>query len=163
MNFCFRFLLSTPFDLWFESSPPRGIDPDTFKSTLVCSMFKKWFIHYFTRFVFVVFFKKNVANCWTIHNASSGLELLYQIGNSHELKLTFHSSSVELLFFSLRTKRRQSSQVDCFEMLPNYTNLRLFRVGIRPMWEDEANRAGGRWWDFKPGRLELLTLVLKIF
>jgi hypothetical protein len=34
---------------------------------------------------------------------------------------------------------------DCFFMLPNYTNLRLFRAGIKPMWEDEANRTGGRW------------------
>jgi hypothetical protein len=30
----FFLVLQTPCDLWFESSPPRGIDRETFKSTL---------------------------------------------------------------------------------------------------------------------------------
>jgi len=28
---------------------------------------------------------------------------------------------------------------------PDYANLRLFKKGIRPMWEDPANENGGRW------------------
>ena len=82
------FVLDTPYDLWFESSPPRGIDPATFQSTL-------------------------------------------------QVVGTFTTLQAVWNFFIKLS--------DCFFMLPNYTNLRLFRAGIKPMWEDEANRTGGRW------------------
>eukprot|EP00013_Stygamoeba_regulata_P023573 CAMPEP_0177665892 /NCGR_PEP_ID=MMETSP0447-20121125/21294_1 /TAXON_ID=0 /ORGANISM="Stygamoeba regulata, Strain BSH-02190019" /LENGTH=695 /DNA_ID=CAMNT_0019172011 /DNA_START=190 /DNA_END=2277 /DNA_ORIENTATION=- len=29
--------------------------------------------------------------------------------------------------------------------LPNYSNLRLFKKGVKPMWEDEQNVNGGKW------------------
>jgi translation initiation factor 4E len=29
--------------------------------------------------------------------------------------------------------------------VPNYSDFHLFKSGIRPLWEDERNRAGGKW------------------
>jgi translation initiation factor 4E len=31
------------------------------------------------------------------------------------------------------------------DQLPQGTNMQLFVDGIKPMWEDEANKNGGRW------------------
>jgi translation initiation factor 4E len=79
--------LPSPLMLYFESSPPRGIDSQVFDQNV------------------------RVVGQFT------------------------HMSQVWNFFLRL---------CDCQHVLPNYSNLRLFRKGVRPLWEDEANRAGGK-------------------
>ena len=44
--------------------------------------------------------------------------------------------------------------------LPSHSDFHLFKMGIKPMWEDEANKFGGKWIvRLRKGNVQIIKIV----
>lgn len=67
------------------------------------------------------------------------------IGQFSTVQVTSSYNNYNSILNALQDFWRYSNSLIHVSMLPDGTNLRMFKFGIMPTWEDPANVQGGRW------------------